>query len=432
MKHTEKFLKQRKFYMMLPVLALPFLTLIFWALGGGKGSTVQAMPLNEGLNTELPNAQFEPEKEEDLWDKFALYERTARDSAEYETARENDPYFDLTTFQSKPKEDDSKLIGTFKRRDRLIDPNEAKVNSKLEQLYQEISKASDPQAESQPDPAISKDPQFTEDVSRLESMMEQIQDEAKGQGRGERNDDQDPEMTEINSMLEKLMDVQHPERVKDRMKATKSITKPKSFEVVPIDADHSRSISSLTEPDKQLNDSVAVVEIVGNNFFDLDDVSTSNQQPVNTIPAIIHETQELITGATVRLRLLQDVTINNTVIPKDQFIYGTCAINGERVMIEVTSILNGQTLTPISLSVYDLSGLEGIYVRGAMSRDAAKQASDDALQGMQLMSMDQSIGLQAASAGIEATKGLISRTTKLVKVIVKAGHQVVLRNKIEQ
>lgn len=434
MKHTEKFLRKRKFYMMLPLLALPFLTLMFWALGGGKDSAAHAMPVNEGLNPELPDAQFEPEKEEDLWDKFSLYESTARDSAEYETARENDPYFDLTTFQPKPKEDESKLIGTFKRKDRLIDPNEAKVNSKLEQLYQEISKASDPASSIQHsyDEDAERSRSVTADVSRLESMMEQIQQEANGQGKSEGSDEEDPEMEEINSMLEKLMDIQHPERVRERMNATKSATKSKTFQVIPVDAERNRSMAFLTEPGKLQTDSVGVVEIVNNNFFDLDDVASGSAQPANTIPAIIHETQELITGATVRLRLLQDITINNIVIPKDQFIYGTCSINGERVLIEVASILSGQTLIPVSLSVYDLSGLEGIYVRGAMARDAAKQASDDALQNMQLMSMDQSLSVQAASAGIEATKGLISRKTKLVKVTVKAGHQVVLRNKSEE
>ena len=66
MKHTEKFLKQRKFMMMLPILVLPFIMLMFWALGGGKGSTVQAMPITEGLNAKLPDAQFEEEREEEF------------------------------------------------------------------------------------------------------------------------------------------------------------------------------------------------------------------------------------------------------------------------------------------------------------------------------------------------------------------------------
>ena len=39
--HSQKFLKQRKFFMVLPLLVIPFLVIIFAALGGGKGATGQ-------------------------------------------------------------------------------------------------------------------------------------------------------------------------------------------------------------------------------------------------------------------------------------------------------------------------------------------------------------------------------------------------------
>jgi hypothetical protein len=42
--------------------------------------------------------------------------------------------------------------------------------------------------------------------------------------------------------------------------------------------------------------------------------------------------------------------------------------------------------------------------------------------------MDPSLGAQAASAGIQAAKTLISKKVKLVKVTVKAGYQVLLRD----
>jgi hypothetical protein len=39
---TLKMQRQRKLLLVLPVLMIPFLTLLFWSLGGGKESTVQA------------------------------------------------------------------------------------------------------------------------------------------------------------------------------------------------------------------------------------------------------------------------------------------------------------------------------------------------------------------------------------------------------
>lgn len=163
-----------------------------------------------------------------------------------------------------------------------------------------------------------------------------------------------------------------------------------------------------------------------NGFYGVEDDFQSQPELGNTIEATIHNTQELVAGATVKMRLLNEVVINGKMIPKDQFIYGTCGINGERLTIEINSIRSGNSLLPVSLSVYDLDGLEGIYIPGAIARDAAKQASDDALQNVQLMSLDPTIGQQAAGAGIEAAKGLFSKKAKLIKVIVKAGYQILL------
>jgi hypothetical protein len=71
--HSQKFLQQRRFYMVLPLLVLPFITMIFWALGGGQGTQVQAQEIKSGLNMELPGAHFD--KEDELWNKFELYEQ---------------------------------------------------------------------------------------------------------------------------------------------------------------------------------------------------------------------------------------------------------------------------------------------------------------------------------------------------------------------
>jgi len=46
------------------------------------------------------------------------------------------------------------------------------------------------------------------------------------------------------------------------------------------------------------------------------------------------------------------------------------------------------------------------------------------------MSLDPSIGQQAASVGIEAAKGLFSKKAKLIKVTVKAGYKVLLMDKV--
>jgi conjugative transposon TraM protein len=432
--HSEKFLQKRRFFMVLPLLALPFITMMFWALGGGQGTSVQAHTVSHtGLNLSLPDAYF---GEMEIWDKLALYEMAERDSAKYEEARESDPYFDLIAFKTQdqqpekksPAEKESKLINSFRQKERqVIDPNEERVTQKLNELYKEINRTTEIPADLKNNSALpseqASDPEFTADVDRLEKMMQLMQEGPV----------EDPEMQQIESVLEKILDIQHPDRVKQKLGAEDAKVKSNTLPVELAKDDESISLidSKVTDSHESI-DSTSVFGILSarmlaqNGFFGLDDETHQTNEVSNAIEAVIHDTQELVAGSTVKMRLLNDINIKGRLIPKDQFIYGVCAINGERLTIEVSSIRTGNSLLPVSLEVYDLDGLPGIYIPGAITRDAAKQASDEALQNIQLMSLDPSIGAQAAAAGVEAAKGLFSKKAKMIKVTVKAGYQVLL------
>src|SRR6187401_2981795 len=92
--NTQQFKQKRRFIMALPLLVTPFLTLIFWALGGGQGTASYGMKDKKaGLNLELPNAQFQ--KDDNSWDKLSLYQKAQRDSIKNNEAKRKDPYFKL-------------------------------------------------------------------------------------------------------------------------------------------------------------------------------------------------------------------------------------------------------------------------------------------------------------------------------------------------
>jgi len=116
------------------------------------------------------------------------------------------------------------------------------------------------------------------------------------------------------------------------------------------------------------------------------------------------------------------------LIPKDNFLFGEATLSGERLGIKIGSIRYQNSLFPVELSVYDLDGMLGIYIPGAITRDVAKQSADRTIQGIGLTTLDPSLGAQAASAGIEAARDMISKKVKLIKVTVKAGYQVLLRD----
>jgi conjugative transposon TraM protein len=424
--------------MVLPLLVLPFITMIFWALGGGQATPAQAAVVeNAGLNLSLPSAHFNEGEE---WNKLKLYEQAERDSAEFQEAMENDPYFDFASLAQqevqqspeKKKENSSQLQGiqstTTRKQKQTTDPNEIRVNQKLEQLYKELNKAQEPIIEPKEKEVANyntSDPQFSSDVKQLENMMEMMN----------KGDKADPEMERINGMMEKILDIQHPERVRERIKEQSAQKKGQVFSVYALQQEDN---ISLLNPAKEIGlvrmDSAALlskvfsVQASQNSFYGLNDENTEDQQAGNAIEAVVHDTQELVAGSTVKMRFLSDVYINGKFIEKDQFVYGTAAINGERMTVAINSIRDDNSLFPVSLSVYDLDGLEGIYIPGAITRDVAKQSSDQAMQSMQFMSMDQSISAQAASAGLQAAKGLFSKKMKLIRVTVKAGYKILLKD----
>lgn len=423
--------------MVLPLLALPFITMIFWALGGGQGTPVQAQEIRSGLNLELPGAHFD--KEDELWDKFTLYEQAKRDSLKYEEARKNDPYYVVSTLKGNATQDtvpkgDSKLNTSLGSKDKYsqIDQHEVMINRKLEQLTRQLE---------QPDKAVSTekpittsvalpktdDPSMREDVDRLEKMMQLMSGE----------DASDPEMQQIDGMLEKILDIQHPDRVKEKIKAQSLEHAQQVFPVeTAISGDNITLVEGQVKPTLQngVTDSLefmrlnSAMKVESNSFFGLEDEVSSEEGLSNAIEAVIHDTQTVVAGSTIKMRLLSDVFIHGQLIEKDQFVYGVCAISGERMTIAINSIRDEHSLFSVSLKVYDLDGLEGIYIPGAITRDAAKQASAQSLQDVQLYSMDNSLGVQAATAGIEAAKGLFSKKSKLIKVTVKAGYQILLKD----
>ncbi len=436
--HSQKFLQKRKFAMVLPMLVLPFVTMIFWALGGGQGSPTQAKSAEKvGLNLDLPDAHFNDEK----LNKLLLYDQAKRDSLKLEEAQKNDPYFDLPTVeeqktqeeQQEPVQKKTRVASTntqrtvSQRQPEIIDPNEAKVNQKLEELYRELNKKQespvDIQAQAIPT-ANQSDPQVSSDVKHLEKMMDTMNS----------GNQADPEMQKIDGMLEKILDIQHPDRMNERIKEESKLKKGQVFPVETKQAEDNFSLISGRRVEQPMMDSSALLSKVfsvqpkQNSFYGLDDEINTEQETNKAIDAVIHDTQELVAGSTVKMRLLNDVYINGKLISKGQFIYGVCSINGERLTVKINSIRDDSSLFPVSLSAYDLDGIEGLYIPGAITRDVAKQSSDQALQGMQLMTLDQSLQAQATAAGIQTAKSLFSKKVKLIKVMVKAGYKILLKD----
>jgi conjugative transposon TraM protein len=237
-------------------------------------------------------------------------------------------------------------------------------------------------------------------------------------------------------MLDKIIKIQTPGAVLPKEADTQSPPTPSTSAVMPAVSDErvelwEGSISAPTDADPDtvsFSNAVKEPPYPINAFYGLDDDVVTDLSASNAIQAVVHETKTLVAGSTLKMRLLADVTVGGRLLKKDAFVYGTCAIQGERLLVTIKSLSVDNFLLPTALSVYDMDGLEGIYIPGAISRDAAKQAASQSVQDVDLFTMNSSVAAQAAVAGVEAAKGLFSKKAKLIKVTVKAGYKIFLKD----
>jgi len=151
----------------------------------------------------------------------------------------------------------------------------------------------------------------------------------------------------------------------------------------------------------------------------------------NTIEACIHQDQTVIAGQTVKIRLVEPVKIDQTVIPKGSILIAGANITGDRLSLTVTSVEYDGTISPVELQVYDSDGQRGIYIPASMEAGALKEIGAGAGQQMGTsINISQSTSQQLVgdlSKGlIQGTSQYLSRKVKQVKVKLKAGHRIFL------
>jgi len=418
-KHSAKFLRQRKMMLVLPVLIIPFLTMGFWALGGGQGQTKNNLAdNNKGLNLQLPDANLKDDKNAD---KLSFYNEADADSLKRDELLRNDPYYkdSMLKRQHTILSDTGASISTSPIYSGLnnspystnTDANEKRIYQKINEINKQINQPNISRQTlgnpNQLNQVNDSDGQFSTEVDRLQNMMQQMND----------NTESDPEMQQLNGTLEKILEIQHPDRVKDKLKEKSLKNKEQVFIVTRQFLKNNISLLDTNKSKKNAE----------NKFFGVEEDADPVKQ--NTVEAVVHQTQTVVNGAVVKIRLLNDIYLNGSLIKKGNFVFGVAELNGERLEININSIRNNNSLYPVKLEVFDIDGLPGIYIPGAISRDVAKQSTDNSLQLLELTSMDPSFKAQAAATGINAAKSLLSKKVKQVKVLVKAGYKVLLRDK---
>jgi hypothetical protein len=355
--HTEEFLKRRKFYLAIPILILPFMTMAFWALGGGKdaGRSLAIVP-DRGIDLALPSAQFKDNKQKD---KMDIYQSAGKDTSKTKDGASKN-FIQAMGFDPKTvtHADSAKISQpTNPVFANNADQQSAKIEAKLAQLNRQIS---------QPQPATYASQAPDPEVKRLNKMMRTMRSTG-----GE-----DPEMKQLSNMLTKIQAIQNPE-----------IAKAQTIK-------------------KRERESV-----------------------FRAIPAVVDGKQKVKDGAAVKLKLTDTITLKNQLLPKGHEIFGICQITNQRLLLTIQNIRLDKQIIPVNLTVFSLDGMPGIPAPEAEAElgGAASSGADNAIQSMQFLTMDQSLGAQAAAGGVNAAKGLFSKKVKKIKVKLQDQYPVLLK-----
>ena len=252
--------------------------------------------------------------------------------------------------------------------DRDVASQTREIDQKLAAIQREMSRPESPVAEVRAASVRrAREGTIKNDVDRLEKLMVTMRE----------NKGEDQEMQQLNQLMQGILDVQHPERVLER-----------------------QSLDRMRYPDSLFR----------------------------ALPAYIDGNQKVVDGAAVRLRLTDTVSVSGQLLPKGHLLFGVCRLANQRLLLEVKNVRLGSSIIPVDLTVFSLDGMVGIAAPEAVLTGTLNMGTDNAVRGIGMGGFDSSVGMQVASAGIDAARQLVSRKVRKVKVKLKGGTVVLLRD----
>lgn len=258
-------------------------------------------------------------------------------------------------------------------------------------------------------------------------------------------------------------DIKSGYTVDEMIKEVKKNTRRNQYEETKPDTSNEEDLQRIKELIKQNEDSFQeppvqsqravtvdkpLIKYKRHPQMDTTSITTKSEQPVrrtfnsirlvkedetNAIKAFVHSTQTVMVGSTLKMQLSENcLTDNGQRIRKGTPVYGeVTAIDGERVIVKISSININNNILPFKKKVYSRDAIEGIYVPGNPKSDVAKDAGASAVSGANTnISGGLDLGTQlvagAANSVISATKSATSKNIRKIKVTIKTNYQILL------
>jgi conjugative transposon TraM protein len=115
--------------------------------------------------------------------------------------------------------------------------------------------------------------------------------------------------------------------------------------------------------------------------------SIYKQRESSFIKAVIDENIKGFMGSRIRIRLLEDVYVGNIKISKGTPLYALISgFSLQRVNLHIVSVMHQNEILPINLNIYDVDGMEGLYVPSSAFREMTRSMGENIVQGQNLSS----------------------------------------------
>ena len=204
-------------------------------------------------------------------------------------------------------------------------------------------------------------------------------------------------------------------------------------------ADAGQREGKVEASDKKKTDDDEPQEVVKKVKVSSDYFNTlcDNDKETSLIKAIIDENIKAVDGSRVRLRLLDDIEINDVVVPKGSYLYATMSgFGSQRVKGNVQSIMVDDDIVKVSLALYDTDGMEGLYVPSSQFRETTKDVGSGALSNTSSLTNSSTTsgnslatwGAQTITNAVQKTSNAISKAIKKNNAKLKYGTFVYLIN----
>lgn len=275
-----------------------------------------------------------------------------------------------------------------------------------------------------------------QEAAKLAEMQRQLQESAqKGQEivQGDSPSEED-RMARSKQREQEAMDELNRAIVQARLQAQQSMM-PAATDT----ADDGQREGKVEASDKKRTDDDEPQEVVKKVKVTSDYFNTlcDNDKETSLIKAIIDENIKAVDGSRVRLRLLDDIEINDIVVPKGSYLYATMSgFGSQRVKGNVQSIMVDDDIIKVSLALYDTDGLEGLYVPSSQFRETTKDVGSGALSNTSSLTNSSTTsgnslatwGAQTITNAVQKTSNAISKAIKKNNAKLKYGTFVYLIN----